>query len=710
MLEAIDTIPDGFVVYDADDRLVLCNRAFRALNADIDDLIVPGVAFADLLEAKAGRTGPGAGEETRRRALGCGLNCGPICADWNGCRGDVDVRSPAHSDGTTFETTLDGRWHRVDEHRTPSGLTVGLRTDLTDIRDAQSQLARSEAKFRALYALAPVGIARTAVDGRIVDANPAFAVITGSSPNDRRSFADLFDARDRDLVRGDLETALAAGSYGPVERRLVGPDGGEITFWAQGTVVRGADGEVSLWTILQDISDRKRSEARIWHAAHHDVLTGLPNRKYLSERLAQGLTGRARIGLLLIDLDNFKLVNDTLGHEAGDVLLQAVAERLEASVRGRDFVARLGGDEFAVVAEGIGDMEELRRLAERIFARFGEEIAYRDRSLRVGASVGMALAPDHGSDAGELLRFADLALYEAKRAGRNRAVMFETAMQDSSRRRFEVLSATRTALAEGRIVPHYQPIVDLATGGLRGLEALCRVEGESGFRLEAGEIFQHSDLGREVDRRMIDLVTDDMARWRDQGFDFVRVAINVCDAEFWQDGFDRRVIEKLAAKGIDPSRFGVEVTESTLLEVGGIDIAPMIGRLRDHGLSMALDDFGTGFASLTHLKNLPVDRVKIDRSFIGDIVFDSASRAIVEALVRLGRGLGKEIVAEGIETEAQQRVLEELGCALGQGHLFGRGADAAATAAAWREDGRAGEARRQRPGADVAGPTRRRVV
>lgn len=662
LIEAIDAIPEAFVVYDRDDRLLMCNRAFRELNADIADLIRPGAAFADLMAARAQRSGVEAELSSPR----CGIDCGPRCADWRMCRMNV------HSEprGVMFETTADGRWVRVDEHRTASGLVVGLRTDLSDMRDAQVQLTRSEAKFRTLYAMAPVGIVRTTLDGEIRDANPTFAVIIGSSADDPRRFADLFDPRDRQAVAGDIALAAREGAYGPVERRVVGPDGGEITLLTQGTVVIDGTGTPSLWSFLQDISERKRVEDRIRHAAHHDGLTGLPNRSRLAVRLGES-DGRSW-GLLLIDLDNFKVVNDTLGHEAGDILLKGVAERLAATLRAGDFVARLGGDEFAVLLDGVETTEALAAFAERLFERLGEPIIHRDRIIRVGASIGMALAPLHAREPIELLRFADMALYEAKRSGRNRSALFTPALEEANRRRYDVVSTIRRALDEDRILPHYQPIVDLETGAVVGLEALARVAGGGGEGIEPAEIFRHPEIGCAVDLRMLERVGDDMVRLaRGEGAD-LRVFLNVSEADFWREGLDERIIRALETRGLPASALGIEVTESVFISEGDRTLVPLLAGLRERGIALALDDFGTGFASLTHLKRLPVDRVKIDRSFVADIVFDPSSRAIVEALVRLGRALGKEIVAEGIETEAQRSTLIELGCRIGQGHLLGR--------------------------------------
>ena len=673
LLEAIDAIPDGFVLYDVDDRLVLCNRAFRDLNREIADRIRPGVRFDQVLAAKREVSRRDLGGERRR----CGVDCAPACSEWLICR----VRAHEHPHGVMFETTGDGRWVRIDEHRTPNGMTVGIRTDLSDLREVQIQLGRSEAKFRTLFAMAPIGIVRTAADGRIVDANPAFAVITGSSPDDERPLYELFDPRDRDAVAADLARGLDEGDHGPTERRLVGPDGGEVVLSFEGTRAVEEDGTAFLWSILRDVTERSRSEARIWHAAHHDPLTGLPNRHHLGEFLDARFGGADGAALLLIDLDHFKLVNDTLGHEAGDAVLRAMADRLRSGLRVGDVVARLGGDEFAAVLSGPIGLDEARLLAERLIGAMARDVPHRGQAIRIGASIGIAAVPVHGRDADDVLGAADLALFEAKRAGRNRVVIFTPAMQTANRRRFEVLTQARTALAEDRILPFYQPIVDLDDGTVLGFEALCRVEGCDGVRAIPGEVFLNSELGGMLDERMIDRVTADMGAWRRAGLDFGRIAINVCDAHFSRSGFDVRLFDRLERHGLEPSMLELEVTETALLELADGTLSAGLAGLRARGIVLALDDFGTGHASLVHLKSLPVDRVKIDRSFVADVVFDTASRAIVEALVRLGRGLGKEVVAEGVETEGQHRALVELGCRRGQGHLYGRPMPAAAAVA-----------------------------
>ena len=672
LLEALDAIPDGFVLYDADDRLMLCNRAFRAFHDDVAHALRPGARFSDLLglEAAAARRRDGDRGEIRRR---CEVDCGPSCADWVSCRSVVHEETH----GVMVGATADGRWMRIDEHRTRRGLVVGLRTDLSDLRDVQRQLGQSESKFRTLFAMAPVGIVRTSRDERIVDGNPAFAVITGSSPDDPRAFSEIFDPRDRDEVAADLRRGLAEGRYGPVERRLVGADGGEVVLSMEGTRAVDEDGAPFLWSILQDVTERRRAEAQIRHAAHHDVLTGLPNRKQLAEALAGLLAEEHGGALLLVDLDNFKAVNDTFGHETGDRVLVETGRRLRGGLRSADVVARLGGDEFAVVLAGPIGEADAHDLARGLVAALSRQVVGRGRTIRLGASIGLAFAPVHGREADELLRAADHALLEAKRAGRNRVTAFSPAMIARHRRRDEMSEQVRRALAAGLVSVHYQPVVDLEGGRSFGFEALCRIPIGDVATVPPIDAFRDPELGRALDEAVFDRVLADLSGWKAAGVEVGRVDVNVCEARFSEDGFVDDVFERLGRAGLDPSSIGLEVTETILLDLVGGSLPRRLERLRSGGIRIALDDFGTGHASLVHLKSLPVDRVKIDRSFVADVVFDAASRAIVEALTRLGRGLGQEVVAEGVETQGQRRALLELGCAVGQGHLFSRAVPAA---------------------------------
>ncbi|HEY8563961.1 MAG TPA: EAL domain-containing protein [Beijerinckiaceae bacterium] len=431
--------------------------------------------------------------------------------------------------------------------------------------------------------------------------------------------------------------------------------------------------------ILKDITEHHAAEQRLWSIANKDALTGLPNRSLFQTRLEEGLrtasASGTRLGLIIVDIDKFKEVNDSLGHDAGDALLRLVAERLRACVPQDSTVARLGGDEFGIIVPDLDDLDHAQMLAEFIIARLRAPAMHGDARLTCRASVGVAVHPDHDASPAELLKSADLALYAAKSAGRDGFVVYEPAMRARMQRRVAVLNQARDALAEDRILPYYQPKVALDTGRVMGFEALLRWRHPTdGLKRPAtiAEAFEDPELAVEVGRRMLDRVVADMRGWLDRGVPFGTVALNVSAAEFSRSNFAERVLNRLAAAGIGADRLEVEVTETVFLGQGAEAVGLALQNLDAHRVAVSLDDFGTGYASLTHLKQFPVRWLKIDRSFIKDIEHDGNAAAIVHAVISLGQSLGIGLVAEGIETQGQLEFLRRRRCDLGQGYLIGK--------------------------------------
>jgi diguanylate cyclase (GGDEF)-like protein len=388
-------------------------------------------------------------------------------------------------------------------------------------------------------------------------------------------------------------------------------------------------------------------------------------------------TGRP-LGLLLLDIDHFKHVNDTLGHPAGDHLLRTFAERVRSALRAGDFVARLGGDEFAIVLEGMGDRDDLVRIGEGIARRLKTPLRWEGRAISAGASIGGAVFPADAASANELLKNADTALYALKAEGRGGTKMFHTHMRASAQLVASQLSLGRFAVAEEACVPHYQPKVRLLDGTVAGFEALLRWQHpHRGLQLPTtiAESFKDYQLASAIGDQMQVKVAKDLAKWRAAGLDFGRVSINAAPAEFLRDDYSERLLARLDEAGLPPHFLEVEVTEHVFLESGREYVARALARLTDAGVRIALDDFGTGYSSLSHLRDFPVDVVKIDRSFVSGMVEDEEIAAIVTAVVELARSLSIEVVGEGVETEAQRRFLIERGCDVGQGYLFGRAAD-----------------------------------
>ncbi|QIB32426.1 EAL domain-containing protein [Ancylobacter pratisalsi] len=439
------------------------------------------------------------------------------------------------------------------------------------------------------------------------------------------------------------------------------------------------DRVVRAFGILQDITEQKEAEQRMWHMANHDALTGLPNRGLMRDKLDLALRRARRSGkhvaVLLADLDQFKDVNDTLGHDAGDALLIEAARRLTNCVSEVDTVARLGGDEFIILLAGLDNPSDAMVEAQRILAALSSPFVCRRTALSCRGSLGVTTAPDHGTDASTLLKNADIALYRAKAAGRGIAVEYDPQMQQATETRIQLSARVRLALENGEFLPYYQPKICLNTGTIVGFEALLRWRHPRKGLLgpqEFGQIFEDPDLSVAIGERLLQLTTRDMASWVRLGCAFGHVAINVSSPEFTRGELPERMLSALDAAGLPPERLVVEVTETVFLGRTAETVRQSLQTLHQAGVFIALDDFGTGYASLTHLKQFPVDRIKIDRSFVHDIEHDIDDAAIVRAVINLGQSLGIEIVAEGVETAAQAAFLRLNGCDFAQGFLYSK--------------------------------------
>ncbi len=436
-----------------------------------------------------------------------------------------------------------------------------------------------------------------------------------------------------------------------------------------------ADGTGHMVVVARDISHQKRSEEKALWMAHHDALTGLPNRSMLEERLdgmldraGQEMTG----ALLILDVDNFKIINDTLGHDAGDMLLNTFADRLRAALSAEDLIARTGGDEFAAILAAESE-QEVHEAVGRIFAHLREPFIYQGRMLECSASVGASLIPRDGMTRSAILKASDVALYAAKTGGRAQLKVFEPAMMEEVERHQSMIAAAREALKLDTITPHYQPKITLDSGLVNGFEALLRWRDGNGALCgpdTLGDAFEDPRLGHLLGQRMLEKVLDDVGAWIAGGVAFGHVAINVAAVDFRGGGFAETLIEQLQARGVPPSCIQIEITETAFLGRGCENVGEALHLLSDHGIRIALDDFGTGYASLSYLNQYPVDLLKIDRSFIEQIGTSADASAICAAVINLGHCLGMGVIAEGIETVDQERHLIGIGCDMGQGYLY----------------------------------------
>ena len=444
--------------------------------------------------------------------------------------------------------------------------------------------------------------------------------------------------------------------------------------------LRAAEGRpTKLVSIARDITQQKEAEERAYWVANHDPLTALPNRALMQQTLERAVQeagrGTGGFALLLLDVDDFKRVNDMFGHDGGDALLCAFAERLRACLRPTDHVFRLGGDEFALLLRGAGQGEDVDSFARTLFAQLANPCFHGGRMLDLRASGGAALWARHGYSRSELMKNADIALYAAKAAGRQTLKLFAPAMRDEVQRRASMLNLARSALNRDRILPFYQPKVNLRTGAVVGFEALLRWHHpDRGIQLPSpiAAAFEAPALAAELSDRIIDAVVADAGSWQAEGIGFGHVAINAAAAEFRRGDFAEKLLERLASAGLPPRSLQLEVTESVFVGRGAECVERALNRLSEAGVQIALDDFGTGYASLSHLQQFPVDTIKIDQSFVHGMGENRGNRAIIDAVLSLGRSLGIDVVAEGIETRAQEQALLALRCAYGQGFLYGR--------------------------------------
>ncbi|MEZ5225138.1 MAG: EAL domain-containing protein [Acidimicrobiales bacterium] len=404
-------------------------------------------------------------------------------------------------------------------------------------------------------------------------------------------------------------------------------------------------------------------------------MTHLPNRKACLEKLHEALartdSSRSDVAVIFIDLDGFKVVNDQFGHPAGDVVLETTSQRLLSCVRSSDLVGRLGGDEFVVIVDPVGGIDEVQALAERLLDAIGQPISIGKATVRVGGSLGIAMADDPEASGDDLLRDADLAVYRAKANGRNQVVVCDDELRSVVVRQNELDVAIRSAIADDELSLYYQPIVDPLTEQQVGLEALIRWFRPGGDMMPPDSFIpfaERSDLIVEIDSWVVDRVARQMAAWRSEGVDhLVPVSINISGRHLSVDAFVDDVMAPLERYGIDPALIVIEVTESALLDdLGGA--AAKLQSLRDRGVRIAIDDFGTGYTSLAHLKTLPIDILKIDQSFTSD---DSAS-SLVKLIIDTGHLLGVSITAEGIETADQAHALSSMGSDDLQGYYYGR--------------------------------------
>jgi diguanylate cyclase (GGDEF)-like protein/PAS domain S-box-containing protein len=578
----------------------------------------------------------------------------------------------------------------------------GLVQDITERKSAEQALREAERRYHGLFDNAIEGIFRTTVEGHYLDANPALAHIYGfDSPEElMRSLSDIGTQLYVDKSRRDefMHIMKARGSVTGFESQVYRKNGDVIWISENARAIFAEDGSpIGYEGTAEDITERRLYQVRIEHQANYDTLTGLANRSLLQDRLQQALLTAAssgrRIAVAFVDLDRFKFINDSLGHHVGDELLKAVAARLKACVRDCDTVARLGGDEFVLLINGHTGPEYVRQLMDKMLASVAQPWIIEQGEFLVSCSIGVALHPEDGEgcpgprtsgrmpaqeEALTLLKHADSAMYRAKDSGRNNFQFFTRELNALMTEQLELETHLRRALERNQFVLRYQPRVNLINGQIVGAEALLRwriPQRGTVPPLRFITLAEETGLIVPIGKWVLQTACAQNKAWQDAGLPPIVVSVNVSPRQFRHESLVQTVAEALRSTGLEARYLELELTESMVMH-DAPQLVAMLDELKELGVKIAVDDFGTGYSSLSYLKRFPVDRLKVDRSFVEHMTTEADDATIVRAIIALGHNLGLKVVAEGVETAQQARALRAYQCDEAQGFLFARAVSA----------------------------------
>jgi diguanylate cyclase (GGDEF)-like protein len=652
----LDKMSQGLCFFDGTKRLIVANSRYAALYGLPPGAIRPGMGLREILDL--------------RISAGSVPDMSPAeYLEWR-----EGVASAQKASDTILEMR-NGRIIHIHHEPLPDSGWVATHDDITEQRRSENELRRRNLHFDAAIANMSQGLCMFDASERMIVCNLKYPSTFGLSADFVKPGVTLLQ-----VLQHSVDIGIASDTVDElyrIRRAIIAArqpttycealaDGRIIDIWHRPM----ADGG---WvSTYDDITKRRRAESRIAYMATHDALTDLPNRVFLRDRLSQLLSAgdadspRAT-ALLLLDLDRFKEVNDTLGHAAGDNLLRKVAERLRTILDVDDLAARLGGDEFAILRSGT-DRTDTATLARRIIESLAAPYYLEGKQANVGASIGISFAPTDGSDPEALLRCADLALYRAKAQGRGGFTFFDCEMTASADNRRILELELREALILGQFEAHYQPQIDVKSGAVNGAEALIRWRHPSRGLVGPGEfipIAEEVGLIVPIGEWIMRQACRDAAQWREG----MRVSVNLSAVQFKSHHLAEMVISALAAGGLPPARLELEITESVLLEETEAT-RRTLHQLRGLGVRVSLDDFGTGFSSLGYLRSFPFDKIKIDRSFVREVTASANGAAIVHAIASLGASLGMETTAEGVETKEEYELIRREGCTEAQGFYF----------------------------------------
>jgi diguanylate cyclase (GGDEF)-like protein/PAS domain S-box-containing protein len=556
---------------------------------------------------------------------------------------------------------------------------VNQTTYSADIASNENDTAKS--MLEQIIDTTPILINATDRNGKFLFLNSYQAALIGQEQEAivGKSVSEIFktDVAEREVRRNRL--ILNTGQQIPNYEEIFISDDIELTFHCNKSPLRNKDGQIiGVLTTGLDITARKFAEQHHTHLALHDMLTGMPNRALLAEKMRIAITDcletNSISALLLLDLDRFKVINDTRGHQAGDLLLRKVSERLTNSLRSTDFAARIGGDEFAIILNDIDDIADINGYCIKLLKSLAQPFEIGGIEQLIGASIGIALIPGDGNSANELLRLADLAMYEAKSSGRNCHCYFSPNLNKIAQMNAAIEVDLRDALDNDQLFLEYQPIAETATGKYVGLEALVRWQHPSRGRLMPNEFIRIANDSGLIDRIglwVINAACKQIAELHAKGIDVPHIAVNVSPRQFETPDLCDAILCKIAEHNVPVGKLAIEITEELLLNHNQA-VHKQLAVLRENGVEISIDDFGTGYSSLQYLRDLPATRLKIDQTFVSRIEKSEIDRAIISTIAHLAHALGMRVVAEGVETEMQHAILRASGCDEVQGYFIGR--------------------------------------
>jgi diguanylate cyclase (GGDEF)-like protein/PAS domain S-box-containing protein len=554
---------------------------------------------------------------------------------------------------------------------------IAIKQDITERKKAEEELQR----LASIVEFSEDAIIGKNIDGVITSWNRGAEKIYGYTRDEvvGRDLSFLLPPERQAEIQAIMERVLSGQSIECLETQRLTRTGSAIDVSLSVSPIKDASGHIAgASTIARDITQRKVAEKQVQFLAYYDALTGLPNRTLLQDRLAKALASARRqknkVALLFLDLDRFKTINDSLGHSVGDLVLQQVAERLKKWGREQDTVARVGGDEFLIVLTAVKEPADAAVAAERLMDTMTAEFIAQGRSLSISCSIGIGIFPEHGTDGETLIKNADAAMYCAKENGRNNFQFFTKEMNAQAVERLMMESGLRLALAKKELFLMYQPQIEIATGRITGLEALLRWQHPELGLVPPDKfirIAENSGMIMPIGEWVLRTACSQARKWQDEGFLAVPVAVNVSAVQFRQAGFCELIGRVLYETGLAPQYLELELTESLLLS-NADTMFSVLQDLRAMGLKLAIDDFGTGYSSLSYLRQFPVGKLKIDRSFIRDVVVNPDDAAIATAIIGMAKSLNLKVIAEGVEDEAQMSFLRARQCDEIQGYYFSK--------------------------------------